>query len=251
MLYKYTPPSYVHPSTQCETMTDKYYMDIDLKNYGALGHHGVETLRLGKIDYQPFADAFIMHYKSKKTNFVTSVRMSRLSWLVTPDFADFLQTFNLPEYQVFDAVVEHRNKRYPYKIMYFCYENLEVIDYSLSSWYLMIKAGYNMKASEKIDIQSIEQYREQQALLLPNGYIAAHKLVFIDNIQKDIVKLFYPYMELFIHHRLKAAIQAAGFTGIDFKPVGIPLYRHLTWADTGALVEECHCDYCESQQNKS
>lgn len=231
MLYKWKRPENINRNPQSDTMTNDYYNHV--KKTGSKGVLFPE----GKLDYIPYTDAFKMHYNARKTDFVTSYAKSSLDWLVSPPFADFLQTFNLPEYQVFDAVVEHRHKRYSYKIIHFCFETLEVIDYSKSYWYL-INLGYNTTALEKVDIQSIEQYREQQALLLPNRYITAKKLVFIDNIQTDIVRLVYPHVGLFIHERLKTAIQAAGFTGIDFAEVPNPLIQYLVWADTGLPVED-------------
>lgn len=248
MLYKWTFPSYITKIPQCETMTEKYYMDIDLSNHFPSGKNGVETLR-GKIDYQPFADAFVMHYHTKRTDYVTSSRMSRLSWLITPHFADFLYSYSLPEHQIFDAWIEHRSKRYPYKIVHFCFENLEVINFEQSTWYIT-KRGFNSQTYKKVTVLSAEDYQEQSKILPFEKVIKAHKLIFIDDIQTDIVKLIHPCVGLFIHERLKIAIQAANFTGIDFKPVGNSFYQHLTWAETGLLVEECHCDYCESPQNK-
>lgn len=231
MLYEHKRPSYITKVPQCETMTDNYYYHVN-----RLGIKGV-TLPGGKLDYIPYADAFKMHHQTQRTDYVTSNSMTHLTWLVSPSFTDFLQTFILPEYQIFDAMLEHRAKRYSYKIIHFCFEDLEIIDYSKSSWYL-INLGHNRKALKLIDVNSLEQYREQQALLLPNKYITARKLVFINNIEKDIVKLVYPHVGLFISERLKAAIQAAGFTGIDFATVHNPLFQHLIWADTGLPVED-------------
>ncbi|MEZ4914520.1 MAG: hypothetical protein R2798_10735 [Chitinophagales bacterium] len=217
-------------------MTDEYYRNIDLVNHFPLGKNGVESLRLGKIDYTPFTDAFKMHPNTKRTDYVTSNRMTNLTWLVSPSLATFIEQYNLPEHQIFDAWIQFRAKRYNYKIMYFCYENLEVIDFEKSSSFTT-EGSVIKKAHEKIEISTEEDYNDQLSKLPSKRHLKAKKLYFNEKIGLDIVKLISPIIGLFISERLKSAIENAKFTGIGFNPVSNPIEQRLVWADTGLPVE--------------
>jgi len=218
----------------CETMTDNYYYHVN-----SLGLKGVEDLVYpGKPDFVPYADAFLLRYKARRVDFITSARMNYFSaWLMTEKMLDVMLCFRLPEHNIYDAWVEHRKKRYPYKILHFWGSHEKFVDFQKSSFYIVDCLD---KTKQKIYINNKKEYHlELNKLPLSYG-IRTHDICFIeeDLINVDVFNMRYMTSGIFLKQNLVDALRASNITGIVFEPITIPIKRRIVWADTGLPVED-------------
>jgi len=215
-------------------MTDSYYHNTNI-----LGIKGVEKLVWpGKPDFIPFADAFLLPYHDRRVDFLTANRLnSNAGWLMTEKMLDVLLQFKLPEHGIYDAVVEHRKKRYPYKILHLYNSYDKVVDFEKSSFYIIDPAD---KTNERIYIKDEKEYR-LAASKLPKGLcIVTRKVYFIeeDLIDVDIFKMQFLANGFFFKQNIVDALKNNNITGIEFKPIEPPILRYIRWADTGLPVED-------------
>jgi hypothetical protein len=235
MRYTCRPQFDVYKVAECERMSDNYYAKTNTANYG-----GLKQLNQPTVIQSLYADAFILHPLAKRTDFLAAVTMpSKRSLLVSDKFIKLLANFNLPNHQIFEAWVEHRKKRYAYKIIHFTDNYLNAIDFKMSTFYWVY--GYN-NAEKRLFINNISDY--EQSITNsdpPHRIFKANKLFFHsdDIINVDIFALYDNLPALaFFSDRLKNAIESANLSGIAFEPVGEYLKANLKWLDTGLPVED-------------
>lgn len=234
MLYKFKIPTNAWVTPYCETMTDSYYHSIN-----NLGVKGVEELVWpGKPDFVPLADAFILRYHAPRVDFLTAARLNSMTaWLITKKTLDILLRFKLPEHGIYDAWVEHRKKRYPYKIIHLYHSYDKVVDFEKSSFYVV---DYLDKTNERISIKDEKEYHLAHTNLPHGCHIAARKLYFIEenSIDMDLFKMRFIGSGFFFKQNIVDALRVNSITGIDFEPITQPIIRRIRWSDTGLPVED-------------
>lgn len=237
MLYTFKTDTSLAVTPYCETMTDNYYWHVN-----KLGLKGVESLGREKMQPPPYTDAFLLRYHAKKVDYITAARLNFfVGWLITEKMLDVLLCFRLPEYSIYDAWVEHRKKRYPYKIFHFLSSYEKFVDFQNSSFYI---TNYLSKTKQRIYVNDEKNYHIEHSKLLQHSSqstgIRSHKLYLVDEqeMDVDIFKIGYVDAGIFLKQNLVDALRASNITGIVFEPISFPIKRHIVWADTGLPVED-------------
>lgn len=163
---------------------------------------------------------FDMKYHSKMTDWISFVQVGFGAALISERLYNLFLSFESMPFIAVDAEVNHRNKTYLYKFLYFTESFEQFIDFNKSRFYIG-----RLDWEKNIELKSLSAYRMAQESLeqeiAKTGKINRVKILELhidpDLADKDIFKL--PFLTQYIvSERLKAAIETNGITGLKFEP---------------------------------
>lgn len=197
-----------------------------------------------------------MHYKlhgrAKWTDLLNCVFMPHATTLlVTEKALSVFTQFDLPTYQVFDALVHKRGKQKSYYIFHLV-DNYtqDFVDWEKSTF---VKAGQQMYTGkrhyrpiiEQIKMNNYAEYimkiRDSLRLTGISGQITYQTIYLNQSIQKDLFSYRLPPVGIYCSDRFKAGVEETGLTGFWFEEIPTVLTNsNLAYIDkdTGLPVED-------------
>lgn len=165
---------------------------------------------------------FRLKYHSKVTDWISFVALGFGAVLISDRFYAQMQLFNCMKSLCVDSEVEHQNKIYPYKFLYFPDTYPQFIDYSKTRFYI----GSTTRGWEKdVEIGSLEEYQTLTLRLQEERETTGKVRVvrFLELFMKPPQEtLDWFRLPMVVHYvvsaQLKAAIEAHNITGIRFEP---------------------------------
>ena len=163
---------------------------------------------------------FEIKYHAKMTDWISFVQVGFGAALISERLYDLFLSFKSMPFIAVDAEVNHRNKAYAYKFLYFTETYEQFIDFNKSRFYVG-----RLNWEKNIEIKSLSAYQMAQESLeqeiAKTGKISRVKILELhidpDLADKDLFKL--PFLTQYIvSERLKAAIETNGITGLIFEP---------------------------------
>ena len=203
---------------QLEKMFDGFHA---LRRYEAFGlFNEVRHTPMEKVT------GFELKYHARVTDWVSAAQFGTDSALFSERFYKLLQTFNGMDDISVEAEVNHHNKTYPYKFIYFPTTYDHFIDFIRSRFYVKINKSiehinfenYDHFTSTKIGFDNFNKEAGQKGLYKIQKYIWLLE-VYLDEskIDIDFFRLGVS-IEWIVSARLKEAIETAGMTGMTFLP---------------------------------
>ena len=203
---------------QLEKMFDGFHA---LRRYEAFGlFNEVRHTPMEKVT------GFELKYHAKLTDWVSAAQFGTDSALFSERFYKLLQTFNSMDDILVEAEVNHHNKTYPYKFIYFPTTYDHFIDFTCSRFYVKINKSielinfenYDHFTSTKIGFDNFNKEAGQKGLYNTKKYINLLEVHLDESkIDMDFFRLGVS-IEWIVSARLKEAIEAAGMTGMTFLP---------------------------------
>ncbi|OWY25896.1 hypothetical protein C7N43_33155 [Sphingobacteriales bacterium UPWRP_1] len=192
-----------------------------------------------------------LHGKAKWTDLLNCVFLFHPTTLLVTEKALFVfKQFDLPTYQVFDALVHKRGKQKSYYIFHLVGDYAQdFVDWEKSTF---VKAGKQMFTGmrhyrpivDKVTIYNLQDYRQKKNLMRCNEDLFAglvyQTLHLTQSIQKDLFCTKTPLLGMYCSKRFKAGIEAAGLTGFRFEEMpSILTNTNLIYLDkdTGLPIE--------------
>ena len=205
---------------QLEKMFDGFHA---LRRYEAFGlFNEVRHTPMEKVT------GFELKYHAKLTDWVSAAQFGTDSALFSERFYKLLQTFNCMDDISVEAEVNHHNKAYSYKFIYFPTTCNQFIDFSRSRLYINSNGWisdirfknyehYEITQQEFDDLNKEEaertgSFKKQKSIKILELYLDESK------INLDFFRLTRVSIEWIVSARLKEAIEAAGMTGMTFLP---------------------------------
>lgn len=184
------------------------YEDYDFKGansvYKLKSHLPART----NIDFR-----FKLAKKSRPTDFLSQVTIKGAGILISPNLFNFINSYKIIPYQLFDVTIEANDKFLNYKYLHFIWEDWhEYVDWKISSFKLFENFEFT-----SIEINSYKQYLEEVGKS-EVFRVAPDKIVFF-SIDFDLFN--HPFIgENVLSNRLKEDISKAnGFTGLEMSSV--------------------------------
>lgn len=183
----------------------------------------------GELKINPKVDCFELKYHAKVTDLISAVQLSAPSvMLLSERFHNLLMGYNCMRSVVFESKVMHREKRYPYRFLYFPEQHNHFIDFQKSRFYVGTPASgwfYDISINRFNDYsKELEKREEQNALArktpgLKMEFIKLLELYLDESkVDKDFFRLCGPMLAFIVSKRLKDAIESHGLTGMKFTP---------------------------------
>ena len=146
-----------------------------------------------------------------------------LFYPISEKFKLLLESYNLPNHKFYKARVLFKGEFHTYFVWHLLYDNyFEYIDFSKTKYNNL--DSWRELEQESLKIKQFNSYEEMNDYSRKNWNLSFNyeQLVMKPNFRE----LDYCYVTLLgglVSERLKEAIEAAGLTGISFKPLPIPI----------------------------
>lgn len=191
-----------------------------LRRYEAFGlHSDHRNTPMKKVT------GFELNYHSKVTDWITQSKFSTGMVLFSENLYNLIQQFPCMDSIVVDAEVNHRNKAYPYKFIYFPKQYYQFIDFKKSRFYINCNGwigDIHFSDYEQYDKKILEYENINKLEAEKTGSYKTQKYIRILELNLDASIIDKDFFRIFIHWivsaRLKEAIEAAGMTGMVFIP---------------------------------
>ena len=167
---------------------------------------------------------FELNYHAKVTDWVSAAQFGADSALFSERFYKLLQTYNCMEDISVDAEVNHHNKTYLYKFIYFPKQYYQFIDFKKSRFYINCNGwigDIHFSDYDHYD-KTIREYEQLNKVEAEKTGSYKKKYIRILELNLDASIIDKDFFRIFIHRivsaRLKEAIEEAGMTGMVFIP---------------------------------
>lgn len=178
----------------------------------------------GKIDFNFKLPEPLMQDKAKPTTLLNAVFTANGFMIFKNYFINFLDDFNVDEFQTWKIKVHHKKQIYSdyclFNIIYPQQRNL--INYSKSSFYLGKFSDY-LYVGQDLKIDNYDNYLSTQDVLkmMDDNFLKCRKVILnLNEINIDMFKLWLtPLAGYYVSEKLKKAIEEQRFTGMVFKEI--------------------------------
>lgn len=199
---------------QLEKMFDGFHAHYPFEAWGVFNSRN-------KVPMEK-ATGFKMKYHAKMTDWISFVQVGFGAALISERLFHLFSLYNPMPFISVDAEVNHRNKTYPYKFLYFTESFDSFIDFQKSRFYI----GFGNRLEKDVVIKSFEAFEIINNTLDEDakrtGDIKRVKLlelhIDINVANKDLFRFQY-HTDYIITERLMLAMEEHGITGLKFEPV--------------------------------
>ena len=177
---------------------------------------------------------FELKHHARLTDWISFVHVGFGAALISEKLYNLFTSFRPMPFICVDAEVNHRNKSYPYKFLYFTHSFDSFIDFKKSRFYI----GFTNKLERDVSIDSfdiLQMHKDNlEGIKQKTGVTNRVKILdlFIDEkaVSLDLFKFEF-HANYIITARLKEAMEQAGITGLCFEPA--QGHKYLVWDHLG------------------
>lgn len=197
---------------------------IDIASLG--GIFGDSSLgAFGEIDKIEKLPELYLAPKAKATSYIKNTALSSWFLILKSDFIHFLKDFEISNYQFWQVNVHYKKQILTdYSLFHLSYPSQEkFVDFSNCNFFIGNIKDRQYKGDDIKIVDYIDYLNKRDAISKEGLLLKCNHLVFnIKDVKKDLIRLIQTPIiggGYFVSEHLKEAIEARGFTGMNFKEI--------------------------------